>query len=266
MHSLVLTLVLLLTLATSASASDGVLEINQACATSAGGCFPGDSAGWPVTITQQGSYRLTGNLSLPLNTTAIQIDSINVTVDLGGFQVSGPNVCTGYPVSTCTVVSGAPGIVTSVAYVVVRNGSVTGMGGDCVSLVGPSNELDHVRASSCGHDGIFVGPVGRVTNSLGIANYRVGIMFNDGGAFIQGNEARANGYVGIMVANSYPGGNNAARLSSSVVENRTFDNAVAGIIVETNTLLSRNVSSFNPTQISAAGRSLGDNLCNSTLC
>jgi hypothetical protein len=44
-------------------ASDGQLEINQACAVNTG-CFPGDDPGFPVTITQPGSYRLTGNLDL----------------------------------------------------------------------------------------------------------------------------------------------------------------------------------------------------------
>src|SRR5262245_32414033 len=41
-------------LALVASASDGVLEINQTCA--AVGCFQGDSAGFPVTINSAGSY------------------------------------------------------------------------------------------------------------------------------------------------------------------------------------------------------------------
>ncbi len=49
---------LLLTLATSAYASDGVLEINQACAVNTG-CFPGDDPGFPVTVVQPGSYSLT---------------------------------------------------------------------------------------------------------------------------------------------------------------------------------------------------------------
>ena len=41
-----------LLLATPALATDGVLEINQSCA--AVGCFPGDEARLPVTITQPG--------------------------------------------------------------------------------------------------------------------------------------------------------------------------------------------------------------------
>lgn len=37
-----------------ASASDGVLEINQTCAIQTG-CFAGDTAGLPVTISASGS-------------------------------------------------------------------------------------------------------------------------------------------------------------------------------------------------------------------
>lgn len=38
---------------TSAFASDGALEISQACATA--GCFSGDTPGLPVTIRRSGS-------------------------------------------------------------------------------------------------------------------------------------------------------------------------------------------------------------------
>ena len=47
---------------------DGVLEIDQACAL-ATGCFDGDKALFPVSITQPGSYILTGNLTVPDATT-----------------------------------------------------------------------------------------------------------------------------------------------------------------------------------------------------
>jgi hypothetical protein len=43
-------------------AVDGVLEINQACVSV--GCFPGDLAGFPVTISSTGSYRLTSSLDV----------------------------------------------------------------------------------------------------------------------------------------------------------------------------------------------------------
>jgi hypothetical protein len=60
-----------LLLSISSRAADGVIEINQSCV--AGGCFAGDTAGFPVTISQPGSYRLTSNLS---PTTAHAADGI----------------------------------------------------------------------------------------------------------------------------------------------------------------------------------------------
>src|SRR5215472_16787685 len=84
-------------IASSAYAVDGVLEINQVCATGPG-CFPGDSAGLPVTITTAGSYRLTSNLTVPNATTdGIDVNADNVTIDLNGFIILGP--CVGSPCS-----------------------------------------------------------------------------------------------------------------------------------------------------------------------
>ena len=77
--------------ASSAWAVDGVVLINQASAL-AGNVTPGDTPGFPVTISQPGSYRLAGNLTVPdANTTAIEVTATGqVTVDLNGFVISGP--------------------------------------------------------------------------------------------------------------------------------------------------------------------------------
>jgi hypothetical protein len=75
-------------LSTSLYAVDGVVLINQSQAL-AGNITPGDAPGFPVTISQSGSYRLTGNLIIPdANTTAIQITAENVTLDLNGLASS----------------------------------------------------------------------------------------------------------------------------------------------------------------------------------
>ena len=50
---------LLLGLAGPLYAVEGVIDINQARAL-AGGVTPGDTPGFPVTVSQSGSYRLTG--------------------------------------------------------------------------------------------------------------------------------------------------------------------------------------------------------------
>jgi len=64
-----------LQLASRTLAVDGVIPINQVRAL-AGNTTPGDAPGFPVTISQPGSYRLTGNLTVPdANTTAICLTS-----------------------------------------------------------------------------------------------------------------------------------------------------------------------------------------------
>src|SRR5947208_13936545 len=82
-------------------AVDGVVLINQSAAL-AGNVTPGDTPGFPVTISVSGSYRLSGNLTVPdANTTAIQITADDVTIDLNGFAIAGPTVCGGSP-TTCS--------------------------------------------------------------------------------------------------------------------------------------------------------------------
>ena len=100
---------LTLALALPAFAVDGVVEINQTCAVNTG-CFSGDAAGFPVTISQTGSYRLTSDLSQTTTTNhTIHITNTaqNVTIDLNGFSIQGPNSCSGGGSSiTCTFVRG----------------------------------------------------------------------------------------------------------------------------------------------------------------
>src|SRR5262245_24689246 len=84
-------------LAVPALAVDGAIEFNQA-AVSAGGITPGDTPGFPATLSLPGSYRLTGNLDLrgepsPPNTTAVEITAKDVTLDLNGFAIIGNAVC-----------------------------------------------------------------------------------------------------------------------------------------------------------------------------
>jgi len=69
-------------------AVDGVILIDQNRAL-AGNVTPGDAPGFPVTISQPGSYRLQGTLRVPVDTTAIEIASDDVTIDLNGFAMFG---------------------------------------------------------------------------------------------------------------------------------------------------------------------------------
>jgi hypothetical protein len=72
----------------SARAVDGVALLDQAKAL-AGNVTAGDAPGFPITITQPGSYRLDGNLTVPFGTTGIVVTVSNVAIDLNGFTISG---------------------------------------------------------------------------------------------------------------------------------------------------------------------------------
>jgi hypothetical protein len=260
-------LVTFMVVASAATAADGVIEINQARAL-AGDVTPGDGPGFPVTLSAPGSYRLTGNLSVPASTTAIRIEAIDVTLDLGGFEVAGPNVCTGYPTQTCTTfidgvnddADAPPGIrAESGAFLaVVRNGSVRGMAGFGIFLEGASSTVDRVRVLSSGASGIWVGGMGRVVDCFSGSNWISGINLG-GGATAERNEVRANRSVGIWMSDyTRPG---------SVIENRVFDNGVLGISLSAD-LASRNVigSAIDAFSFGPGAKSLGDDLCGDHLC
>src|SRR5438045_1829085 len=71
-------------------AADGVISIDQNAAM-AGGVTPGDAPGFPITISQPGSYRLSSNLIVPnglVNGIEIMVD--DVVLDLNGFASMGP--------------------------------------------------------------------------------------------------------------------------------------------------------------------------------
>ena len=142
MRTVLLALVFVV-LATPALATDGVLEINQTCAVQTG-CFAGDTAGYPITISTPGSYRLTSNLIVPdENTDGIKVSTSSLTIDLNGFEIVRSG-CEGAS-ADCTPVSGTGSGVeytsTTNRGISVKNGSITGMGGYGVFL-GQQAEID----------------------------------------------------------------------------------------------------------------------------
>src|SRR5262245_61882258 len=94
-------LFLLVAIPISSYAVDGVVLIDQDRAL-AGNVTFGDAPGFPVTISQSGSYRLSGNLTVAnADTTVIQITADSVTLDLNGFSIIGPAICVAGPATTC---------------------------------------------------------------------------------------------------------------------------------------------------------------------
>ncbi len=202
---------LTLTLSLPVHATDGVLEINQACAVNTG-CFPGDAAGFPVKIDKEGSYRLTGNLDLrsqpaPENVTAIEIITSLVTgegvsLDLNGFVILGSTNCTGNP-TTCSPTGSGVGIkvLNNARSVAITNGKIIGMGSHGISGGGSGMRIERVNAFRNGGTGIIggVGGVGTIVrNCTAVGNGGKGI---EGGShcLVTGNTVDGNGSDGIVV-------------------------------------------------------------------
>lgn len=151
----------------TALASDGVVEINQAKAL-AGSVTPGDAPGFPVTINQTGSYRLTGDLQVPANLDGVVITSPFVTLDLGGFSLAGGG---------CTLGAGPSGISAGggTSTIVVRNGTVRSwMHGIDLRNAQSSRVEDLAAEGNCGR-GFRTGFASIVANSTARQN-NVGIQ------------------------------------------------------------------------------------------
>ena len=182
-------------------ASDGALEINQACATSIAGCFPGDTGGFPVTIAARGSYRLTSDLDLRAvspNLDGVQIDAQFVTLDLGGFSIYGPVTCSGVPTTSCAPTGTGNGV-NAGFYVTVRNGTVQGMAGAGVHVPGTAL-VEAIQAIKNGGSGIKAeGGVYVLRGNLLTSNGQHGI---DAGfeATVDRNAAVGNALAGVSVS------------------------------------------------------------------
>lgn len=230
------------------AADSGVVLIDEKAAAN-GKITTGDTPGFPVTISESGSYRLDSNLIVPdAATTAIEITADNVTLDLGGFSIIGPNTCTPNPVQ-CTY-SGGSGIgIKAVAAVGVspenvrvQNGTVRGMGGHGIRLIGNGTVVERVQALSNGGPGIVVGEgsvidsivrsngagaalVGTIVRNCIATNNVFGIFVRPGGVAI-GNVAAYNSVGGISV-NQATAANNTAYNNGDY----GFDGVCPGVLV-----------------------------------
>lgn len=210
-------------------AMDGVIEINQARA-AAGGVTPGDGVGFPVTLSQPGSYRLTGPLVSPEFVGAIAITSSAVTLDLNGFRIR-----TELPAANVDGINA-----TGQTDLHVRNGAVESFGGDGIEA-GDRARIENVTAGSNTGAGISVGAVSIVIGSTAHGNGGDGILGGDG-CTVSGSTAVFNQGAGIHVFNGSTvtrngAGSNASRglfvgIGSTVSENTVATNGADGITTD----------------------------------
>lgn len=259
--SIAFILVAVLIGAGSAGAVDGTIDINQAKILAAGG--------YPYSISSSGSYRLTGNLTVPTVTNAIQLGgNSNITIDLNGFSITGAGT------------SGGTGIgsFASSKNVTIKNGVITNF--SVGVFIGSDSTVENVIANS-NLDGILVTDRSKVRNcttNFGadgmrcnsssactftgntiVSNTGDGIVCGNGNCLISGNTIVSNGEWGILCSGS------ACLILDNVINNNTSTGILAN---DATTSYGNNVLNGNGTNISG-GTSLGGantNLCNGTRC
>lgn len=233
MRWFVVAILLSLNVVGPALASEGVLEINQVCAVQTG-CFSGDSAGLPVTIDGSAgrSYHLTSEISVPNeNTTAILVVAPDVSIDLAGFSIRGPNSCT-EPPTTCRLTGTGHGVHgQEVDRLSVSNGSIVGMGGlGIYSGLGDGYAIRNVRLAHNRFEGIrIVGSAARAEGVTSLRNGKYGIQLGDGST-VSGSNTFQNGEDGIVTGSgatvagnttSKNGSNGISTASGATIEGNT---------------------------------------------
>ncbi|HEY3835616.1 MAG TPA: hypothetical protein VGL72_03560 [Bryobacteraceae bacterium] len=224
-------------------AVDGVILIDQPHAL-AGNITPGDAPGFPVTLSQPGSYRLSGNLSVPdAATTAIQITADGVTLDMNGFSIIGPVTCTALSTgmgANCPAASTGVGILAAQPNgaggplgVKVYNGTVKGMGLHGIELLGFGSVVEKVTAYSNAGDGMLV--AGSIIGSAVMQNGKVGLLatvvretfaFQNAG---DGIVLDGIGGTAFAVISSFNGGNGVLSQNGIVTNSTIVRNVLVGI-------------------------------------
>ena len=239
-------LTILLALAPAALAVDGIVLINQSTlANGLTGCPTGGH--FPIIICQPGSYRLSGNLTVPdANTDAIHITADNVTVDLNGFAILGP----GAKGSGIGIVGGNTS---------VSNGTIRGMGSQGIFVTGRSR-VYKILIIGNGGDGIVSIGLGLVSECISSENGGVGINVTAG--IVMNNVVSENAGDGIsgtavITGNAVFSNANGINVGNSIISgNIVQQNTLFGVKAVCPSLLAGNQVGLN-----AFGDFLNGGLC-----
>lgn len=244
-----------LLLAPAAHAENGRLEINQECALR--GCFPGDSGGFPVTTGAGKSYVLTSSLTVTdADTTAITLGA-GAAIDLNGFAIKGPAVCTGTPPS-CVGLGGGRGVSASSGGI-IRNGRITGMGGDGIS-VGGGGIVENMLVDANGGDGIVgTGAGNRIADCRVQRNKDDGIQLANSSRphVVQRTSVFGNGNRGIFALNPL------------IVDSAIYGNASYGIDTQNRNAMGYSALFQNngaAAEITGSTTAVSPNVCSGGAC
>jgi hypothetical protein len=284
-------LTILLAFAPAALAADGTVLINQSTITNGlTGCPTGGHL--PIVICQPGSYRLSGNVTVPdANTDAIHINADNVTLDLNGFAILGPATCTPFtfPLQCSTTGTGTGILSINNNHIGVSNGAINGMGSAGIRFIGNGARIDGLRVannagvcqslpnctlgefsggiiaedaviSNCtvtanAEVGIFVALSGTVNQNIVSYNGGFGIAGNGDGSLVASNNS--------VFVNGQDGMNNVTlAFNNSIRSNK----GIGFSCLDTTCSFEGNVFLSNAGGATSHGTSLGHNSCNGTVC
>jgi hypothetical protein len=205
-----------------------ITQINQAHAL-AGSITPGDTPGFPVTISVPGSYELTSNLEVPAaSAQAIVITASHVTLNLNGFLIfkKAPDLP--------PAILAGPGV----RFVAVSNGHIRGMGG--IQLEGAGNRVEKVQLEGAAPQSLGIG-----LGDLGVAIHNQ--VMNADTAFTVGKNGLVKDNVAANSAHGVFAGEN------SIVEGNSLDGgaAQASIVVGHGSIVARNIAGANDAGIQA---------------
>jgi hypothetical protein len=191
---------------------------------------------YPISITQPGSYRLTGNLITAGRATAIRISSDDVTLDLNGFSVIGNG-------------QAADGIAIQGANVELRNGTVRGFARHGVFAL---NTGCFVCVDA---EGV------RVIEVRSIGNGANGFAMESQGALVEKCSAHLNGHWGF-----YMGGDGGLVVNSVARANVSlgFQAGALNVGYRSNVFTANNGGDANPQ--ADFGTNLGANVCGNLVC
>ncbi|WP_437484939.1 right-handed parallel beta-helix repeat-containing protein [Sorangium sp. So ce1014] len=241
-------------LPSSALADDGAIPIDAACA--AVGCGAGDAPGFPVTLTTPGSYVLSSDLVVPSGQTGVTLIA-GSSLDLNGFAIRGPVVCTGEPVTSCS------GTLTGVGLNLgsrgrAYGGRIEGFGSHGVSTGADARLYDLIVAQNGGH-GVVLSTNASIERSTIVRNLLSGVRGTSGGGDVEVSRStiRGNGQYGLDIS------------SGLVLQNRVISNGFEGLVSNSgDSNASYALNFFNRNNGSGAevtgGLAIGCNTMNST--
>lgn len=167
--------------------AQGEVVITQAKAL-AGNVTPGDTPGYPITLSQPGAYILGSNLTVANNQYGVLITSNNVDIDLNGFRIAGNGL-------------GAYGIISWFSEGRIHGGTINTMRYAGIYIRNHAWTIENMKIVRNGGSGIDATGARyiSVSDSLIASNLGSGIVTGGNGVF-KDSTISSNGATGINCA------------------------------------------------------------------